>query len=315
MADVVTEGASHGAGVGDAGAEATPTTDESGSPATAPTAAHASTLDSAPAPTSPAAPPANPASTASGSQRFPRRMVNAIVAAVLGLILLTAVINRVASSDSTPSTTTLTQHHVGGTAPRSDASQLHAPLRHLLDLTTLHGQQAASFSLTDAATGKTVTLASLTGRVVVLTFADADCKDICPVLAAELHAAAADLGTTEVPVMFVTVNSDPLATARSKAAILRQSLLSSMPGWMFLTGSVHQLNPVWKDYGISITVDPSTGVASHNDLLYFIKPNGTLAWSALPFADQSTKGPFSLPQPVISRYAEGIARYAKELAK
>lgn len=275
MADVVTEGAREGADVEDVG----------------------------------------PAPAANGSQRFPRRMVNAIVAAVLGLILLTAVINRIASSESSPPTTPLTQHHVGGTAPPSDASQLHAPLRNLLDLTTLHGQQAASFSLTDAATGKPVTLASLAGRVVVLTFADANCKDICPVLAAELHEATADLGTTTVPVTFITVNSDPLATAPGKAAIERQPLLSSMPGWMFLTGTVRQLNPVWKDYGISITVEPSTGVASHNDLLYFIRPNGTLAWSALPFANQSVDGTFSLPQPLIARYAEGISHYAKELAK
>lgn len=268
-----------------------------------------------PAPTGDPAP--GPARPAGAPPLFPRRLVNAIVAAVLGLVVLTVVINRVASS-SPPSTTTPTTSAgltVGGTAPPSDANQVHAPLRQLLALSALHGQHAAPFSLTDAATGKTVTLSSLSGRVVVLTFADATCKDICPVLAAELHAAAADLGVTKVPVVFVTVNSDPLATAAKDAVILRQPLLASLPGWMFLTGSVHELNGVWKDYGISITADPSTGAASHNDLLYFIAPNGKLEWSALPFADQSAKGTFSLAQPVINRFATGIAHYAAELAK
>ncbi len=259
-----------------------------------------------PAPASPIVP---------GPPQFPRRVVIAIVAAVVGLVVLTVVVNRIASSAGPSTTPTQVHKVVGGTPPPPDASQLHAPLRDLLDLMTLHGKPAAGFSLTDAATGKTLTLQSFAGRVVVLTFADANCEDICPVLAAELHAAAADLAKTKAPVAFVTVNSDPLATAPKDAAILRQPLLASTPGWTFLTGPVHELNGVWKKYGVSITVDPATGAVSHNDLLYFISPHGALEWRALPFADQLADGSYALAQPVVDRFASGIARYAAELAR
>lgn len=291
MADVVTDGAEVGGG--DAAASIP-------EPAEPPR--------SRPAPVPPAA---------SGPPPFPRRMVNAIVAAAVGLVLLTVVINRVASSASPSTTTPTTEVHqvVGGTAPPPDANQLHASLRSLLDLITLHGQRASAFSLTDAATGKTVSLRSLQGRVVVLTFADADCKDICPVLGAELHAAAGDLAKTKVPVDFVTVNTDPLATSPKDATILRQPLLSSIPGWTFLTGSVAQLNGVWKSYGISITAERASKTVTHNELLYFISPRGALEWSALPFADQSANGSYSLAAPVVDRFGAGIARYASELAK
>lgn len=245
-------------------------------------------------------------------------MVNSIVAGFLGLVVLTVVVNRIASS-ATPSSsttpTTIVQKSVGGTAPPLDSRQLDAPLSNLLNLTTLRGQRAASFSLTNAATGKTVTLASLRGRVVILTFVNANCKDICPVLAAELHAASADLAKSSVPVSFLTVNTDPLATSPKDAAILRQPQLTSIPGWMFLTGSVKSLNPVWKDYGISITANPSTGVVTHNELMYFITEKGTIAWSALPFADQSTSGSYSLPSSVIDRFGTGIAHFAAALKK
>jgi cytochrome oxidase Cu insertion factor (SCO1/SenC/PrrC family) len=261
----------------------------------------------------PAAPTASPAPV------FPRRMVNAIVAAVVALVLLTVVINRVASSVGGPATTTSTTtvHRViGGTAPPPASTELHAPLRDLLGLTTLLGHhRAAGFSLTDAATGRAVSVASLRGQVVVLTFADATCKDICPILAAELRVAATDLEKSSVRATFVTVNTDPLATSPKDATILNQPLLASIPGWMFLTGPVKTLNHVWTDYGISITVNRTTKAVSHNDLLYFVRKNGSLAWTAIPFADQSRGGTYSLPQAVIDRFGAGIAKYARSLAK
>jgi cytochrome oxidase Cu insertion factor (SCO1/SenC/PrrC family) len=255
--------------------------------------------------------------TAAQPSRFPRWGIYGIVGSAVALLFLTVVINRVANSSSTPTTTetTVVNPVVGGTEPPPDATQLDAPLQNLLGLTALHGQRAAGFSLVDAATGRTVTLASLHGQVVVLTFADSSCKDICPVLAAELHRAAADLKRASVAVSFVTVNTDPLATAPKEAAILHQPLLTSIPGWRFLTGSVHALDPVWTDYGISITANPATGAVSHNDFMYFITAKGTLAWSALPFADQSAVGSYSLPQAEIDRFATGVAHYAEKLAR
>ena len=275
----------------------------------------------APQGTCPGDPPQPPRSAppAAPTSQIPRRAINAIVASALGLLLLTVVINRVATSaagsKTTTTPTTLVHPVVGGTVAPLDSTELHAPLRDLLDLTRLEGQHASGFSLTDAGTGKAVSLASLRGRVVVLTFADADCNDICPVLAAELHAASAELGGTSVPVSFVTVNTDPFETAPKDATIVRQPLFASLPGWMFLTGSVRALDPVWKDYGISITADPTSGVVSHNELMYFITAKGTLAWSALPFADESDGGSYSLPRAEIARFASGIAHYVVELAK
>ncbi|MGH9110127.1 MAG: SCO family protein [Acidimicrobiales bacterium] len=195
-------------------------------------------------------------------------------------------------------------------------TQLHAPLRQFLGLTPLKGRKAPPLSLTDAATGAPVSLASLRGHVVVLTFASAACNDICPVLASEIAQAAALVGTSPLPVTFLTVNSDPLETkATSGAGIMAATTLPALDNWRFLTGPVHRLDKIWTSYGIGITVNTTTRAVSHNNLLYFIGPNGTMAWSATPVADESPTGAFTLPAPESARFAHGVAHYALTLAR
>jgi protein SCO1/2 len=185
-----------------------------------------------------------------------------------------------------------------------------------MGLTGLPPRQAPAFSLVNGADGGPVSLSSLRGHVVVLTFANAGCNDICPVLADELTKAGSQLGKTPVPVTFVTVNTDPLdLSVAGTDPVFQKTALPSLAGWQFLTGTIAQLDPVWKAYGVSIVVDHSTGAVTHNDVLFFIRPDGTLAWSATPFADESATGVYSLPASQITRFATGIATYADELAR
>jgi cytochrome oxidase Cu insertion factor (SCO1/SenC/PrrC family) len=254
---------------------------------------------------------------AGGPPAFPRKALFAIVGTVVAVAILVAVVDRIAASSTSGSGTLrpLTSHApVGGSSAPSGSAALHAPLSSLLGVTSLTGQVPAPWSLTDAATGQTVSLRSLRGRVVVVTFANASCDDICPVLGAELSQARARLGTTRVPVTFVTINTDPLALGAAKASILHAPAFAHLTGWRFLTGTVATLNPVWTDYGISIRVNTSDRRVSHNDLMYFVAPDGKLAWSAIPFADEAKDGSFSLSSGIVTRFADGIATYAGKLA-
>ena len=62
-----------------------------------------------------------------------------------------------------------------------------------------------------------------------------------------------------------------------------------------VTGPLATLNPVWKAYGVSISVDKKTGLEAHNDVMDFIDAQGDLRYRATPFADESTTGTYSLP--------------------
>lgn len=280
--------------------------------------------DAVPAPGSPIGPTAPPdpstvagrqAAFAAGPPKMPRRVIYAAIAVVLVVGLGFGLVDRLATS-SPPAKPVPASTTPGPSVPvvPQNAAQLHASLPAFLGLTAMH-RRAPGFSLVDAATGSDVTLADLRGHVVVLTFANAACNDICPVLASELVQTDARLSASATPVTLVTINSDPLDTkATSTLPIVSRSGLGALDNWRFLTGSVHQLNGVWVHYGISITADRTTGVASHNNLLYFVAPDGALSWRATPFADESTTGVYSLSPSEVDRFAQGVASYARRLA-
>jgi protein SCO1 len=182
-----------------------------------------------------------------------------------------------------------------------------------MGLERLNAAVAPGFSLTDQ-DGRLVSLASLRGKVVVLSFFDAACDDICPVLEKELSQTYSDLGPLAPSVAMVTVNTDPLALTLSSARAVAAAPGDALPAtWYFLTGPLSRLNPVWSSYGIAIDVERDTGLVSHNDYLYFIDPAGRLRFRATPFANEGTSGVYSLPESTEGAWAAGIANEARAL--
>ena len=152
------------------------------------------------------------------------------------------------------------------------------------------------------------------GRVVVLTFFNAPCNDICPVLASEIEQADADLGTQAGDVEFVTVNTDPSALAASaETPAVNGTGLHALPNWHMVTGPLTSLNALWKAYGVSITVETKTRLEAHNDVMDFLDPQGIVRYRATPFADESSTGAYTLAAPSEARWAQGIATYAARL--
>lgn len=252
-------------------------------------------------------------------------MSRRVIAIGIGVLLVLGVGGSLADhfvTSSTPAPATTKRSptgHAGPVVPNhagtaTEGAELHAPLSSFMGLSALNNAAAANFTLTDAATGAHVSLAGLAGHVVVLTFANAPCNDICPVLSQELAQADAKLGPTSVPVTFLTVNTDPLAVAPGADAPLTRTALGGLGNYRFLTGSIKELNPVWTSYGISITADKATRVVTHNELLYFISPALKAVWAATPFANESRSGRYSLPAAEIARFATGIAHYVRKLA-
>ena len=47
-----------------------------------------------------------------------------------------------------------------------------------------------------------------------------------------------------------------------------------MPNWLYLTGSVPQLQQVWKDYGIAALILPAGSMIGHPDLAWVIDQTG-----------------------------------------
>ena len=252
--------------------------------------------------------------------KIPHRFFLVVAAAVAVLGIGGALLEHVLSgnglnpgSSATNATTSTPAGQVATPGSSPSTREVSAPLAQFMGIAKLSGTPAPGIALTDQA-GHTFSLAAARGDAVVLTFFDSPCQDICPVLSAELVRAAADLGPAASRVVFLTVNTDPLALSAGPAsAAATRTGLGAVANWHFLTSDLDTLNGVWQAYGVSINVSRTSGLVAHNDVMDFIDPDGRLRYQATPFADESSSGTYSLPPSSITRWGQGIATYARQL--
>ncbi|MBE3590121.1 MAG: SCO family protein [Firmicutes bacterium] len=118
--------------------------------------------------------------------------------------------------------------------------------------TSLGGVPAPDFRLTDQ-TGRLVSLSDYRGRVVLLTFMDGHCKDVCPLTLRTMGELQSLLGADAERVALVAVSVDPwLDEVGRPAAIAQEDPAHAPRRWDFLTGTLDELRPVWAAYHVSV---------------------------------------------------------------
>lgn len=124
--------------------------------------------------------------------------------------------------------------------------------------------------------GNRVNLASYRGRAVLLTFIYTHCRDVCPLIVANLHNALERLGPKAASVQVIGVSTDPKGDTRSAiGAFLAQR---GMTGRMeYLVGSRRALVPVWKSWGISASNPTGEDEVAHTAVVYGITASGRIA--------------------------------------
>ena len=109
---------------------------------------------------------------------------------------------------------------------------------------------AADFSLTQQ-DGKTFHMADTRGKVVVLSFIYTHCTDFCPFVALKLKEARLLLGANADKAEFVAVTTDPLRDTQKVIADYSNTI-GMFDSWHFVTGPLHVMRKVWKDYFIGV---------------------------------------------------------------
>jgi protein SCO1/2 len=160
----------------------------------------------------------------------------------------------------------------GGFAAHALSSARAAPR-----LPALHGQAiwkagsrpAPRLALRDER-GRLLSLRSLRGRTVALTFLDSRCRSRCPLAGRQLAWAVRGLPAAERPTLLVVSVNPAGDTPRSvRAAARRWGFTGS---WHWLLGSRPELAPVWKAYGVSVL--PQAGDTVHSLAVYLIDRHG-----------------------------------------
>jgi cytochrome oxidase Cu insertion factor (SCO1/SenC/PrrC family) len=185
----------------------------------------------------------------------------------------------------------------------------------LMGLSPVPVRPAPGFTLTDQ-DGRTMSLASLRGKVVVLEFMDPHCTDICPIVSQEYISAYRDLGPLADKVVLAAVNVNQYHAAVSDMmAYSREQRLNTVPSWHFLTGPVPDLRKVWDGYQIAVQAASPDADVVHTSAVYFIDPAGRERFVAAPMADHTSSGTSYLPAGQLAAWGQGIAQVARVLAR
>jgi protein SCO1 len=199
--------------------------------------------------------------------------------------------------------------------PSGAPAGMSTSLANLMNLDPLPRSPAPGFTLTDQA-GRTMSLASLRGKVVVLEFMDPHCTDICPIVSQEFVDAYHDLGPAGRHVVFAAVNVNQYY--RSVHAVNQFSQahqLNTIPGWHFFTGPTRLLRTAWRDYNISVRAPNPNADIIHTSAVYVIDARGRERFLASPEVDHTISGKSYLPATQLAAWGRGIAILARSATR
>jgi cytochrome oxidase Cu insertion factor (SCO1/SenC/PrrC family) len=134
---------------------------------------------------------------------------------------------------------------------------------------------APAFALHDPS-GKPLTLASLRGRPVLVTFIDPVCRNLCPLEARVIEAATAQLPQSPA---IVSVSVNPWADSRANFALDKQHW-GLGANWHWAVGTHKELANVWRRYQIAVAVATKkvAGITvrqiAHTEATFVIGPHG-----------------------------------------
>jgi len=157
--------------------------------------------------------------------------------------------------------------------------------------TALQGP-ATNFHLVDQY-GVQVALSDFRGQVVVLTFFDSQCRDVCPLTAVHLRTVYHTLNAPAA-VTFLGVNVNTQAnTVADMMTTTQQWHLDEIPTWHFLTGSPVELAPVWQAYHVGVV--PEAEDIMHTPGVYLVDQVGQMRWYlSVPFEQSGESVGFTL---------------------
>jgi cytochrome oxidase Cu insertion factor (SCO1/SenC/PrrC family) len=133
---------------------------------------------------------------------------------------------------------------------------------------------APAFSLVDQ-NGRQVSLTSLRGKALAVTFLDPVCTSDCPIIAQEFRSAGKMLGADSRQVELIAIDANPRYTGRPYlTAFDQQEGLVNVPNWEYLTGPLPVLQHVWASFAVEVSYESGGAMIDHSDVVYVIDPTG-----------------------------------------
>ena len=121
--------------------------------------------------------------------------------------------------------------------------------------------------------GKTISLTSLKGRPVLLSFIHASCKGACQMMTAKMKMVAQSLGSKfDSSVTMVSITTDPAHDGPPQLLTYAKNEGADAPGWLFLTGKPKAFGRILALYHVPIEVPDD--LMTHDFDLFLVAPDG-----------------------------------------
>lgn len=125
-------------------------------------------------------------------------------------------------------------------------------------------------------TGQPVSLASMRGKAVLVTFVYTHCPDVCPLIVSNLAAAQRGLGKQAAKLKILAVTVDP---RRDTPAAIRTFLQTrgAIGRMDYLLGNNAQLRRTWKAWDVGVSTGRNRLTTGHTSIIYGITASGRMA--------------------------------------
>ena len=191
----------------------------------------------------------------------------------------------------------------------------HSPSRPTTSAGTVSArlvpESVASLRFTDDQ-GRSVSLASLRGKTVVLTDFLSLCQEVCPLTSANLGRVQQSViaSSRQSSVELVEVTVDPARDTKERLAAY-STIIGAQGNWRLLTGSAADVAALWKWFGVAFERQPEPSPAAtdwwtgrpltydvgHSDVLFFLDGTGKERYLISGAPDASAVG---VPRPLAS---------------
>jgi protein SCO1/2 len=136
-------------------------------------------------------------------------------------------------------------------------------------------ERAAPLVLNDY-TGQSVSLATLRGKAVFVTFVYTHCPDVCPLIVSNLASAERSFGAAARDVRILAVTVDP---GRDTPTAIRRFLAArnALGRMDYLLGSRARLRATWRAWHVEVISDNRLLTTGHSAVVYGITASGRVA--------------------------------------
>jgi protein SCO1 len=158
----------------------------------------------------------------------------------------------------------------------SGTSHMGAPSSSRLEGLLLNPPERAAPLVLNNYTGQLVSLATMRGKAVFVTFVYTHCPDVCPLIVSNLASAERSLGAAARAVRILAVTVDP---GRDTPTTVRRFLAArnALGRMDYLLGSRHRLRATWRAWHVEVIADNRLLTTGHSAVVYGITASGRVA--------------------------------------